>query len=357
MLTTSARLLQLLGLLQNGRPWAGPDLASHLDIETRTVRRDIERLRSLGYPVRSLRGAGGGYQLGAGRHLPPLLLDADEALAVAVGLRSAAVASIAGAGDAAGRALSKLDRVLPPEVRTQLATMSTGLVTLAGGAPPVSSADISAVLRACDSRVLLRFDYRSSEGDSTSRDTEPHRLVHAGRRWYLVAYDRDRNDWRTFRVDRMSGLSSSTFTFPLRTPPADAGELVSRAISTAPYRYQARVEVELPPDRLTELVPPTVGAVMPLGAGASVLLTGSDSLDALAWHLISLHCPFRVLEPVELVDRFAELAREVDTAHRRSSAAGDGAASVTGWSDESTAPPGRQLPRSPVRAADPPAPH
>ena len=308
MVTTSARLLQLLGLLQNGRSWAGPTLAARLGVEPRTVRRDMERLRSLGYPVLGLRGAAGGYRLGSGRQLPPLLLDAEEALAVAVGLRSATVGSITGADEAATRAWGTLEQVLPPELRAQLAAMSTGLVAVAAGTVPVSSGDIATILRACDSQVLLRFDHRSKDGGVISRNTEPHRLVHAGRRWYLVAYDRDRADWRTFRVDRMSGLSSSTFTFPARTPPVDAAELVSRAVSTAPYRYQARIEVGLPPDRLTELVPPTVGVVLPAGEAGSVLLTGSDSLDSLVLHLVSLNCVIRVLEPTELIDHFGVLA-------------------------------------------------
>ena len=317
MIAASARLLQLLGLLQDGRSWAGPDLAARLGIETRTLRRDVDRLRALGYPVTALRGSAGGYRLGSGRHLPPLLLDAEEALTVAMGLRSAVLESIAGAEEAAERALHKLHQVLPPEVRAQLAAVSTGLVTVATGTPPVSSADISSVLRACDGQVLLRFDYRSNDGDVTSRDTEPHRLVHAGRRWYVVAYDRERSDWRTFRVDRMTALTASTFTFTARTPPLDAAEFVSRAVSSAPYRYQARIEVDLPPERLGELVPPTVGAVLPLGAASSLLLTGSDSLDSLALHLVWLRCPFRVLEPAELVDHLADLAERLHAAHRR----------------------------------------
>jgi len=318
MIQTSARLLQLLGLLQTGRDWTAPALADRLEIDIRTVRRDITRLRQLGYPVHGRRGAQGGYRLGRNGNLPPLLLDAQEALAVAGGLRSAAVGSVEGAAEAADRALRKLDKVLPPAVRGQLSAMNSGLVTVAGGVAPVRIQDMTTILGACDARVLLRFAYRSGSGEPTVRDTEPHRLVQAGRRWYLVAWDRDRGDWRTFRVDRMAELSRSTFAFVPRQPDLDAAGLVSRAVSTAPYRYQARVIVQVGAERLGESVPATVGLVVPHAPDQCLLLTGSDSLFSTALHLASLGFPMRILEPPELVELLGQLGRRLVEAYEAS---------------------------------------
>ncbi|MET3805395.1 putative DNA-binding transcriptional regulator YafY [Nakamurella sp. UYEF19] len=311
MIRTSARLLQLLGLLQSGQEWTAPRLAERLNIQPRTVRRDVDRLRELGYPVSARRGAFGGYRLGGERGLLPLMLDEDEALAVAVGLRSAAVGSVSGAQEAAGRALAKLDEVLPSAVRGRLASLDAGLVTLQGGASLVSGDDIAAILRACDLRVRLRFRYSSREGEESDRDTEPYRLVQAGRHWYLVAWDLSRGQWRTFRVDRIDDLRASTFHFALREPDEDAATMVSRAVSTAPYRFQVRVLLSADAGRLRELVPPTVGVVVPAEPGESLLLTGSDSLISIAVHLLSLDTDMRILGPPELIDLMGRLGHRL----------------------------------------------
>lgn len=318
MIRTSARLLQLLGLLQSGQEWTAPRLAERLQIEPRTVRRDVERLRELGYPISARRGAFGGYRLGGERGLPPLMLEEDEALAVAVGLRSAAVGSVSGAKEAAGRALAKLDEVLPSAVRGRLASMDAGLVTLQGGASQVRGDDVATILRACDIRVRLRFRYRSHDGEESDRDTEPYRLVQAGRHWYLVAWDISRGQWRTFRVDRIADLRTSTFRFAVREPDEDAATLVSRAVSTAPYRFQVKVLLGTDAARLREIVPPTVGVVVPAGPGESLLLTGADSLVSIALHLLSLDTDMRILGPPELVELMGQLGERLTGAYERS---------------------------------------
>src|SRR6266545_2546717 len=205
MLETSARLLRLLSLLQARRDWSGPDLADRLGVSARTVRRDVERLRSLGYPVHATSGTAGGYRLGAGAALPPLLLDDDEAVAVAVGLRTAAGGSVAGIEETSVRALVKLEQVLPSRLRHRVNALwtSTVPVPVPGDGATVDAEVLTAIAGACRDHQRLRFDYRDHGGSASVRTVEPHRLVCWGRRWYLLAWDTDRNDWRTFRVDRL----------------------------------------------------------------------------------------------------------------------------------------------------------
>ena len=205
MLQTSARLLRLLSLFQAQRYWAGAGLAERLEVTARTLRRDVDRLRSLGYPVNSTSGAAGGYQLGPGATLPPLLLDDDEAVAVAVGLRTAAGGTVAGIEEASLRALSKLEQVLPSRLSRRVAALYSFIVPLANAGPTVDAGTLSAIAAACRDHEELRFRYHSRDGSPSVRAVEPHRLVHTGRRWYLAAWDTDRNNWRTFRVDRIQG--------------------------------------------------------------------------------------------------------------------------------------------------------
>src|ERR1700688_2490239 len=209
MLNTSARLLRLLSLFQARRYWSGAELSERLEVTPRTVRRDVDRLRSLGYPVNSTSGAGGGYQLGAGATLPPLLLDDDEAVAVAVGLRTAASGTVSGIEEASVRALSKLEQVLPSRLSRRVSALHAFIVPLANPGPTVDAATLTAIAAACRDHEELRFGYHSRDGSPSVRAVEPHRLVHTGRRWYLAAWDTDRNYWRTFRVDPIEGWSTS----------------------------------------------------------------------------------------------------------------------------------------------------
>ncbi|HZX05513.1 YafY family protein, partial [Kribbella sp.] len=242
MIETSARLLKLLSLLQQPKEWSGAALAGELGVGVRTVRRDVGKLRNLGYPVDAVPGVAG-YRLGAGAALPPLLLDDEEAVAVAVGLRAAASGTVAGTEEASVRALTKLEQVLPSRLRYRIELLQQVAVTPAGG-PSVQPDVLLAVAAACRDHYRLRFDYRNHDGTAATRTTEPHRLVHTGRRWYLVAWDLDRDDWRTFRVDRVQPRIP---TGP-RFTPRDVPELAStnRGVAYGGYRYQARILVHAP---------------------------------------------------------------------------------------------------------------
>jgi predicted DNA-binding transcriptional regulator YafY len=304
---TSARLLQLLSVLQSRPEWPGEELARRLEITPRTLRRDVARLRSLGYPVHAAPGVAGGYRLGAGAALPPLLLDDEEAVAVALSLRSAATHSVTGIGEASVRALAKLEQVLPARLRERAAAISQATVPLAGPVPTVSPDALVVIARACRGRERIEFGYRSHDGVLSARQAEPHRLVQAGYRWYLVARDLGRAEWRTFRVDRISDPQLSGVRFVPRDPP-DAAAFVARAVTTAPYRYQARILVHAPVAVVAEQVPPSSGVLEPTGANSCVLTAGSDSLDAIAFHTAMMGLPFTVLEPPELIERMRSLA-------------------------------------------------
>jgi predicted DNA-binding transcriptional regulator YafY len=307
MVETSARLLRLLSLLEVKPDWPGAELAGRLGVTPRTLRRDIAKLRSLGYPVDAEPGVAGGYRLGAGAALPPLLLDDDEAVAVALSLRTAATHSVTGVAEASMRALAKLDQVLPSRLRERAAAISDSTVPLTGPGPAVSAEALTTIARGCRSRERLEFGYRSHEGVVTTRRAEPHRLVQAGYRWYLVARDLEREDWRTFRVDRIDAPKLTGVRFVPRDPP-DAAAFVARAVTTAPYRYQARIVVHAPPEVVAEHVPPSVALLEPDGAGGCILTSGSDSLEQLALHTAMLGLSFTVLEPPELVSQLRVLA-------------------------------------------------
>ena len=242
----TGRLLALLSLLQARPHWPGPELAARLAVTIRTVRRDVERLRRLGYPVLADIGTTGGYRLGAGgRAMPPLMLDRDEALAVAVCLRSTATESIAGGGEAAIRALAKLEQLLPSTLRRQVGAISTMTARLGGGSTPVDPEVLVTLTRACRDGERLRARYRDQRGRETERRLDPHRLVTTARRWYLVARDVDRDAWRTLRVDRLLSVEATGHRVTIDDPP-DPVALVQSAISTTAYRHQARVELAAP---------------------------------------------------------------------------------------------------------------
>jgi predicted DNA-binding transcriptional regulator YafY len=313
MLETSARLLRLLSLLQSRREWTGPELARRLEVGERTVRNDIERLRNLGYPVDATRGAAGGYRLGAGAQLPPLLLDDDEAVAIVLGLRAAT--GVAGVEETSLRALAKLEQVLPSRLRRRVAALSDYAVRVPADTPgpQVDAAVLTTLAAVCRDSERLRFDYRTHGGGESRREVEPHRLVSWGRRWYLVAWDVERADWRTFRVDRITpriptGPRFTPRELPKDEPGDDIAAYVSRRVSAAAWRYRATVTVHAPAADVTRRINPAVGTVEPRDAGTSVLHTGADDLDVIATHLGLLGVDFEVTDPPELVERVRELA-------------------------------------------------
>jgi predicted DNA-binding transcriptional regulator YafY len=310
MLQTSARLLRLLSLFQARRYWSGAELSERLEVTSRTLRRDVDRLRSLGYPVHSTSGAGGGYQLGAGATLPPLLLDDDEAVAVAIGLRTAASGSVVGIEEASLRALSKLEQVLPSRLRRRVTSLHSFILPLARGGPTVDARTLSAIASACRDHEGLRFGYRGHDGAPSTRVVEPHRLVHTGQRWYLVAWDIGRKDWRTFRVDRIAARLSPGARFAARNPPeGDFATYVSRSLSYAPYPYRARVTLHAPIETIAKRVPPAAGVLEAIDQHTCMLSTGSHSLDTLAVYLALIGVDFEVCEPPELVDHLRQLAK------------------------------------------------
>lgn len=317
MLDTSARLLRLLSLLPTRAAWTGPELAERLDVTGRTLRRDVARLRELGYPVQATPGVAGGYRMAAGSTLPPLLLEDDEAVAVVLSLRTAAGNGVAGSAETAAAALAKLERILPARLRHRAAALRQATVPLPGGAPPVDADLLTVLAEACQQRQVLVFGYRDRAGTATQRQVEPHRLVHAGRRWYLVARDRDRDAWRTFRLDRIEDPRPAGITFTPADPP-DAAAFVADAVTTAPYPVRARVLVHAPAEVVAALVPASAGVVEAVDAGSCLLLTGAHAPGPIALHLALLGHAFIVLEPVELVDELAVLAARLTDAHRAS---------------------------------------
>jgi predicted DNA-binding transcriptional regulator YafY len=317
MVETSARLLRLLSLLEVRPEWAGSELAERLDVTPRTLRRDIAKLRGLGYPVYAAPGVAGGYRLGAGAALPPLLLDDDEAVAVALSLRTAASNSVAGVGEASVRALAKLEQVLPSRLRERAMAIGQSTVPLTGPAPAVDADTLTTIARACRHCERLDLRYRRyQDREATQRRVEPHRLVQAGYRWYLVARDLEHDDWRTYRVDRIEAPRLTGVRFVPRDPP-DAAAFVANAVTTAPYRYQARVLIQAPASAVAEVVPPTVGVIEPADDGTCILTSGSDSLDALAFHIGLIGYDFAVLDPPELADRLQTLGRRMQDAGTR----------------------------------------
>ncbi|WTW93052.1 YafY family transcriptional regulator [Streptomycetaceae bacterium NBC_01309] len=310
MLETSARLLRLLSLLQTHRDWTGTELADRLDVTARTVRNDVERLRNLGYPVHATRGAAGGYRLGAGASLPPLLLDDEEAVAVAVGLRTAAGGTVSGIEETSLRALAKLEQVLPNRLRRRVNALQTYTVPVPGQEGPRVDAEVlTTIAAACRDHERLRFDYRDHSGAETLRNVEPYRMVNWGRRWYLVAWDTQRDDWRIFRVDRVSPRSPTGPRFTPRDLPAeDIAEYVSACVAAAPWRTRVRVTVKAPAAEIAARVPGFAGSVEPLDDETCVFSTGADNPETLAIWLGMLGADFTVENAPELVDHLRSLA-------------------------------------------------
>ena len=312
MLETSARLLRLLSLLQTPREWTGPQLAERLGVSTRTVRNDVERLRNLGYPVDATRGAVGGYRLGAGAQLPPLLLDDEEAVAVAVGLRTAASGSISGIEETSLRALAKVEKVLPSRLRRRVNALQTYVASVSANqnSPRVDASVLTELTAACRDHELVRFDYEDRGKAGSRRIAEPYGLVNWGRRWYLVAWDRDREDWRTFRVDRMTPKFPAGPKFPPRElPDEDLARYVSERISAAPKRVTANITIRAPAAVVAERVPGFVGTIQSIDPDTCVLSSGNDDADMFAVYLGMIGFDFTVTSPPELVDAVRKLGQ------------------------------------------------
>ncbi|MDA2811334.1 YafY family protein [Nocardiopsis sp. RSe5-2] len=323
---TSARLLRLLSLFQARRDWTGTELADRLDVTPRTVRRDVQRLRDLGYPVDATPGVAGGYRLGAGSALPPLLLDDEEAVAVAVGLRSAAAGgALSGIEETSARALAKLEQVLPSRLRRRVGAVHAYTDAIGRRAPMVEGGHLTEIAACCRDTESLRFAYRDYAGNETRRLVEPHRMVHVSGRWYLLAWDVDRDDWRVFRLDRIVDPLSRGPRFRPRTPPDDAATYVAKSISSSPYSHTARILLHAPEAEVTQRISPLVGVLTALDDGTCELRTGAHGWETLAIHLAFLGFEFTVLEPKELVGYLRDLGDRIGRA-----VGSDGSPSVPG---------------------------
>ena len=318
MIQTSARLLSLLSLLQVRREWTGSELADRLGVGPRTIRRDVDKLRSLGYPVEAAPGVAGGYRLGTGAQLPPLLLDDAEAVAVAVGLRTAAAASITGIEETSVRALAKLEQVLPERLRRRVSALAGATSTFAIDGPSIDPEVLAAIAGACRDSVRLRFSYTTRDERASKRNTEPCAVVNSGYRWYLVAFDLDRDDWRTFRIDRISGRPQvgprrRARTVPGGDPAAYVQQRlrVDRAGGEAP---PGRMRLAVAAEMVRHRIPDRYASVEPDGEEHCIVTTrGPWSRSALVWTALLDH-PLEVLDPPELVEVAKTLSTRLSAA-------------------------------------------
>ncbi|MFJ6184018.1 helix-turn-helix transcriptional regulator [Streptomyces sp. NPDC092295] len=359
MTDTPARLLSLLSLLQTPREWPGSELAERLAVSPRTIRRDIDRLRALGYPVEATMGAVGGYRLVAGTAMPPLLLDDEEAVAIAVGLRAGAGHAIEGVEEASVRALAKLEQVLPSRLRHRVSTLQAATIPLTqGDGATIDPRTLTVMASAVTGTERLRFGYRSGDGTETKRQVEPYRLVSTGRRWYLVAYDLGREDWRTFRVDRVSEPFATGARFrPRELPTGDAAKFLSRSMS----RMQPAMEVDvtfLAPARFVAArLPAHLGTPEATGPDSCRLRTSvNDSMEWLALRLALLDCEFTVQRPDRLTDYLRELGARITRATAPTAPAIPAAptAPASPTVSEPTAPASPASPASPTAAGETP---
>ncbi|HEY3609568.1 MAG TPA: YafY family protein [Pseudonocardiaceae bacterium] len=309
MLETSARLLRLLSLLQARPDWTSTELAERLGVTTRTVRNDVDRLRRLGYPVVARQGVAGGYRLGAGGTLPPLLLDDEEAVAIAIGLRTIASGSIAGMEETSVRALAKLQQVLPSRLRHRISGFGSHTLPMPARGPRVDPDALTVIAGACRNHERLRFEYQAHSGAAGRRVVEPYRLVNDRQRWYLLAWDVERADWRTFRVDRMRPKPPTGPRFtPRELPPEhEITARMARGIGEATWRYRARVIVHAPAQHVRDRLPIRVD-VEPLGADRCAFEPGSDHPQMLALYLGMLDADFEIVDSPELVAALRRLA-------------------------------------------------
>lgn len=318
MVQTSARLLALLSLLQVRREWTGQELADRLQVGPRTIRRDVDKLRSLGYPVEAAPGVAGGYRLGAGGELPPLLLDDAEAVAVALGLRTAASGSIAGIEETSVQALAKLEQVLPARLRRRVSALSDATSAFAVEGPRIDAELLATLAGACRDTVRVRFGYVSKEDRASQRRVEPAAVVHSGWRWYLVAFDLDREDWRTFRIDRIRGRVRIAERGRRRTVPGgDPAAFVRQQLRGAggePEAPPGQIRMLVPAARMRGRIPGRYATVDPDGEDACIVTTrGAWSQSFLVW-MAMLDEPMEVIGPPELADAARALVARVRVA-------------------------------------------
>jgi predicted DNA-binding transcriptional regulator YafY len=300
MSNPSSRMLRLLSLLQTHRFWPGTELADRLEVSPRTVRRDVDRLRELGYPVQASRGITGGYQLQAGAALPPLLLDDEEAVAIAVGLRAAAAGAVSGIEETSVRALAKLVQVMPPRLRRRVDALRSYTVPAMLGGPRVEASFLIVIAQCCRDGERLRFGYTARGGEPAERLVEPHNLVTLGRRWYLVAWDTERGDWRTFRVDRLREPVSAGARFrPREVPGGDAAEFVRTKLAQVPRRFQVEVRFRADAARVERVLGYT-GTVERENDTTSVFRMAVDNLEWPAAVLGMVGADFEIVGPPEL---------------------------------------------------------
>lgn len=305
MLSSSSRLLRLLSLLQTRSHWGGSELAERLAVHPRTLRRDIDRLRQLGYPVHASSGVAGGYAFRAGQALPPLMLDDEEALAVSIALRTATAGAVGGIEEPALRALVKLEQAMPVRLRRRVDALRSAILPLDRTGPIVDATLLATLAAACRDQLRLNLSYTDIRGRSALRRLEPQGVVHTGQRWYLVAWDLTRADWRTFRIDRIVGEPVVGAHFAPRAGP-EGGDLrayVSRSLAVAPYPEQARVVLHASHEGMARRIPPSAGVVQVLDAQRCLLEWGAHGLDPLVYWLLALDVDFEVLEPPALKDR------------------------------------------------------
>ena len=313
MADTTARVLALLQCLHAQRFWTGEALAQELGVTARCVRKDVQRLRDLGYPVHASAGVGGGYSLGAGDTMPPLPLDADEALAVALGLRAAAAGEVRGLEEPAVRALAKLEVVLPVHLRRRLSDLQVVTASF-GRMARVDAAVLAELARACREPLEVRFRYTARRGEASKRRVQPHRLVHVDQRWYLLAWDLRREDWRTFRVDRVAAPTTGERFTPREPPDADAARFVARSVTTGGFAVQARLLVHAPAEAVAAKIG-SYGWVEPCDAERCWLEIGGDDPVEMARWLVLLGWPLSEVIPVALRDAFRAIARELASAY------------------------------------------
>ncbi|MEU6480798.1 YafY family protein [Streptomyces sp. NPDC047017] len=312
MISASARLLRLVSVLAARPSWTCAELAERLGVTDRTVRRDVARLREIGYAVESEPGPWGGYRLRAGSRVPPLILDDEEALAVAVGLREAALSGALGGDQAALSALLKLRQVLPGRIARRLEEMDAAFVhTPRTSEPQITSGLLLELAAACRRGERARLAYRDGKGRATVRDVDPYRLVHTGRRWYFVARDVARDQWRTFRADRVERVQPTGQPVREQADPPDPAQLVARATANGPYPLTATVRLPLPVGRALRVIPASVGTHRPDGPGATVVDIGGPDADGLAGYLLGLAVPLRVLGPESVREALVRRAREL----------------------------------------------
>ncbi len=305
MLSSSSRLLRVLSLLQTRSHWAGAELAERLEVHPRTLRRDIDRLRQLGYPIHASSGVAGGYAFRAGKALPPLMLDDEEAQAVAIALRIAAAGTVSGVEESSLRALVKLEQVMPARLRRRIDALRMAILPMQRTGPTVDADMLATLSAACRDQLQVRFAYQDGKGRSTTRNVEPQGLVHTGSRWYLVAWDPARDDWRTFRIDRVEGAPRTGAHFAPRAAPGggDLSAYVSGALAAAVEGEQARVVLHQSIEVMSQRIPPAAALLEPIDDTRCLMRCGTHEIDSLVYWLMALDVEFEVLEPPALVGR------------------------------------------------------